>query len=128
MVKTVPVRLGDVEVLVETSPVAGPEPTSATSDAAERVLDVFVSARDTIVELAGSMSDVIAQTATRGVRPDQLEVEFGLKVSAKGNIIVAGASGEATLRVKLTYDAARASVAAPARRSATASPHAEPTG
>ena len=69
MVKTVPVRLGDVEVLVETSPVAGPEPTSATSDAAERVLDVFVSARDTIVELAGSMSDVIAQTATRGVRP-----------------------------------------------------------
>lgn len=106
MVKTIPVRVGDVEVLVETSPVVGTEPTSAASDAAERVLDVFLHARDTIVELAGSMSDVIAQTAERSVRPDQLEVEFGLNVSAKGNIIVAGASGEATLRVKLTYNAA----------------------
>lgn len=67
----------------------------------------FVHSRDTIVELAGSMSDDIAQTAKRSVRPDQLELEFGLKVSAKGNIIVAGASGEATLRVKLTYSAAK---------------------
>jgi hypothetical protein len=58
-VKTIPVRVGNVEVLVETSPVAGSEPTSAASDAAERVLDVFVRARDTIVELAGSMSDVL---------------------------------------------------------------------
>jgi hypothetical protein len=34
-----------------------------------------------------------------------LVVEFGLKFSAKGNVVVAGATGEATLKVTLTYDA-----------------------
>jgi len=32
-------------------------------------------------------------------------VEFGLTFSAQGSVIVAGAAGEATLKVTLTYDA-----------------------
>ena len=37
------------------------------------------------------------------MRPDEVEVRFGLKFSAQGNVIVAGAAGEATLEVTLTY-------------------------
>ena len=106
--KTITVRLGEGDVLVEATTVAGSEPTSTASDAADRALDVFARSQDTIVELARSVVGVIGRTAEHGARPDHLEVEFGLKVSAKGNIIVAGASGEATLRVKLTYDRAPA--------------------
>lgn len=38
-------------------------------------------------------------------RPDQLEVEFGLSFSAKGNVIVAGTEAGATLKVKMVYHA-----------------------
>jgi hypothetical protein len=106
MAGTIPVRVGDVELLVETVPVAGSEPTSRVSDAAAEVADAFSRAQQAIVELAASTAATVGEVGRRGARPDHLEVEFGLKISAKGSVIVAGASGEATLRVKLTYDAA----------------------
>lgn len=102
--RTISVRVGEAELLVETTPVAGSEPTSRTSESAERVVDAFIRAQRAIIEVAGSTADVLGQAARRGARPDQLEVEFGLKISAQGNVIVAGSSAEATLRVKLTYD------------------------
>ena len=55
------------------------------------------------MEIAASTATALRQ-AGRAARPDALEVEFGVKFSAKGDIIVAGASGEVTLKVKLTYD------------------------
>lgn len=102
--KTIPVRVGDVEVLVEVVPVAGTEPTSVLPNVGDRVLDVFERTERAIVEIAASTADVIGAAAKRGARPDHLEVEFGLKISAKGNVIIGSGSGEATLRVKLTYD------------------------
>jgi hypothetical protein len=106
--RTIPVRIGDIEVSVETTTVAGSEPTSRTSDAADRVTDAFDRAKATILEVAGSTVDLIQQAAARGARPDHMEVEFGLKFTVTGNVIVAGATGEATLVVRLTYDAPRA--------------------
>ena len=103
-VQAIPVRVGDLDLLVETTVVAGTEPTSALGDAADRVVDAFDRAREAIVEIAASTAEVIGRAADRGAHPDHVEVEFGLKISGKGNVIVAGVSGEATLRVKLTYD------------------------
>ncbi|MBE8516017.1 hypothetical protein ILP97_00485 [Amycolatopsis sp. H6(2020)] len=40
--------------------------------------------------------------ATESVHPAKLKVEFVLGFSAKGNVIVAGGSVDATLKVKLT--------------------------
>lgn len=102
--KAIPVRIGDIEVMVETTPVAGTEQTSR--DATERVADAFDRAKETILEVAASTVDLIETAGARGARPDHLQVEFGLKFSVKGTVIVAGASGEATLVVRLTYDAA----------------------
>lgn len=102
---TVRVRVGELDIDIEVSPVAGTEPTSKVSRAAEGVLDAFAQAREAIVEIAASMADVVERAAVRAVRPDHLEVTFGLKVSAQGNVIVAGAAGEATLEVKVVYDA-----------------------
>lgn len=47
--------------------------------------------------------ETLRKTSARAARPDQLEVEFGLKFSAKDDVIGAGAAGEATLRVKIVY-------------------------
>jgi len=96
-------QVGGVELLVETTPVAGTEQTSALDKAQAAVAEGFDRAQSAIVAVAESTVNTIGQLAKRSVRPDEVEVTFGLKFSAQGNVIVAGAAGEATLEVTLTY-------------------------
>ncbi|MFD8076228.1 CU044_2847 family protein [Streptomyces sp. NPDC059718] len=103
--RLLPVRVGSVDVLVEAVATAGSEPTSRLQDAGQHVVDAFDRARDVVVEIASSTAEAVERLQHRAVRPEQLEVEFGLKFSAQGNVIVAGASGEASLVVKVTYQA-----------------------
>ena len=53
--------------------------------------------------------------AGAAARPDRVEVEFGLKFSASGGVIMAGVAGEASLKVTLGYDIAARPAAAAAR-------------
>jgi hypothetical protein len=105
--RLVPARIGDIDVLIEVVPQAGTEPTVGLKQASRQVGDAFARAQETIVEIAKSTTEVIEKAAARAARPDRFEVEFGLKFSASGGIIVAGASGEASLKVTLTYDSKR---------------------
>ncbi|MGH3932167.1 MAG: CU044_2847 family protein [Pseudonocardiaceae bacterium] len=97
--------MGEVDLLVETVPVAGTEPTSALTKAGERIIDAFAAAQMAIVEVASSTAEVLETLGQRARQPDQLEVEFGLSFSAKGNVIVVAGETGATLRVKVSYDA-----------------------
>jgi len=97
-----------VELWVETSPVAGSEPTSTKLDrAGDAVVDAFDRAQAAIVAVATSTVGTIGLLAKQSARPEQVQVKFGLKFTAKGNVIVAEASGEATLEVTLTYSGAQ---------------------
>lgn len=102
-----PFRVGEVELLVETVSVAGTEPTSRVGKAGDRVVDAFEHAREAILQVANETVGVIRAPAERAPRPAAVEVEFGLKFSAQGNVIVAGASGEASLVVRLSYESDR---------------------
>ncbi|MFF0204381.1 CU044_2847 family protein [Streptomyces sp. NPDC005017] len=106
--RLIPVRVGAVEVLVETVPVPGSQPTSRLQEAGRQVVESFDHARDAVVEIAASTAQAIDRLHQRAVRPEQVEVEFGLKFSAQGNVIVAGAAGEASLVVRMTYRSAAA--------------------
>jgi hypothetical protein len=110
--RVLPVRAGEIELLVETAVVAGTEPTSRLGDAGDQVIDAFGRARDAVVEIASSAAEAITRLGQRAARPQQVEVEFGLKFSGQGNVIVAAASGEASLLVRVTYDASQAGGAA----------------
>ena len=99
--RLIPVRIGDVELLVETVPVAGSEPTSSLDEAGRRVVEAFERAQAAIVEMGSSVAETVRRLARRAARPDRVEVEFGLKFTAQGKVIVAGASAEAALRVLL---------------------------
>jgi Trypsin-co-occurring domain 1 len=102
--RVVTMQVSGVDLLVETAAIAGSEPTAAMLDRAqEAVTDAFDRARHAIVAVAESTVGTIGQLAERAVRPDEMEVRFGLKFSAQGSVIVAGAAGEATLEVTLTY-------------------------
>jgi hypothetical protein len=103
----IPVRVGDIQIEVEAVRVAGTEPASSgkTERAAASVLEAFSRAQDAILEVAKSTAQMIDRAGT-AARPDRVEVEFGLKFSASGTVIMAGVAGEASLKVTLGYDVA----------------------
>lgn len=104
--KPVLVRVGDVELWMETRQgPPGTEQTAAIDKVQDRVTDAWQRAKDTIVAVGESTVDVIARLrASEVASPAKVEVEFGLGFSAKGHVIVAEASAEATLKVKLVYE------------------------
>jgi hypothetical protein len=111
--RLIPVRVGGMVIEVEAVPVAGTEPTSGrVSRAAENVADAFGRAQEAIIEVARSTA-VMIERAGDAARPDRVEVEFGLKFSASGGVIMAGVAGEASLKVTLSYDVAGRPAAGP---------------
>jgi hypothetical protein len=103
--QTVPVRVGAVEVLVEVVPGAGSQQTSAVERATDYVAGAFERAQAVVEEIAVSTARTVGRVARRVGSPELVEVEFGVKVSAKGDVIVAGSSAEASLKVKIVYGA-----------------------
>lgn len=100
----IPMRVGDIEILVETTPIVGSEPTSRLDDASANVQASFARAQEVIVEMGQRTVDALSRAGRGAASPTTVEVEFGLKFSAKGNVIMAEASGEASLKVKLVYE------------------------
>jgi hypothetical protein len=105
--RVVSMRVGEVELLVETVPVAGSEQTSRLGEAGSQVLEAYERAQDAIVALGASVAETVQRLAGQAARPEQVRVEFGLRFTAAGSVFVASASGEAALRVSVTYDPAR---------------------
>ncbi len=95
MAETELVRVGDVEFYVEVGD-RGPVAVAADRDPFS-----FDGVREAIEAVAGELSK-----AWERVRPDEAEVEFAVKVTAKSGkltaLIVEG-GGEAALSVKLTW-------------------------
>lgn len=119
--RLIPVQVGGVEIEVEAVVTAGTEATSGgrVSKAAGGVLDAFGRAEEAIMAVARSTAEMIDR-AGAAARPDRVEVEFGLKFSASGSVIMAGVAGEASLKVTLGYDAAARPSAVPPTETAPA--------
>src|SRR4051812_15269348 len=92
-----------VTLLVEVAATAGSENTSRLDSAREAVTGAFDRAQTAILAVATSTVSTIGQLGRQAVSPEEVEVKFGLKFAAEGSVIVAGASGEATLEVTLKY-------------------------
>ncbi len=88
-------------------------------------MEAFSRAQDAIVEVARSTAQMI-EKAGAAARPDRVEVEFGLKFSASGGVIMAGVAGEASLKVTLGYDVAARSAVVPPTAAVTAQAADEP--
>ena len=111
--RIVPMRVGDVELLVETVVVLpGSEPTSGRLDrVGQKAVDGFDHVQAAIEAIATRLAGTLEELGTRAVRPDRVEVTFGLKFTAEGGVLIAGSSVEASLGVMIGYDR---SAAAPA--------------
>ena len=100
----VPIQVDGVTLLVEATAAGGSENTSSRLERAQvAVTDAFDRAQTAIVAVAASTVDTIGQLGRCALRPEEVEVKFGLKFAVDGSVIIAGASAEATLEVTLKY-------------------------
>lgn len=106
-----PMRVGDLDLLIEVVAVDAPrgyEQLSGRLDRAEqKVVDGFDRAQAAIEAIAKRLAATLDELAEQAVRPDRIEVQFGLKFTAGGGVLVAGSSVEASLQVTIGYDRAR---------------------
>jgi Trypsin-co-occurring domain 1 len=106
----VPANVGGLDLLVEAISLPGSEPVSRGGQA-ERVQDLFNRAQAVIEQIAISTAQIRDRVAARAVMPDKIEIEFGLKFSVQGQIIVASTATEASLAVRISYEASSGSEA-----------------
>ncbi len=105
-IAVMPLRIGDTELLVEVVQVAGSEPTARRNNAGRRATEAFESAREAIVALVDSATRLTGELADRSIATESLQLEFGLKFSTQGNVIIASGSAEAALTIRFTLPGA----------------------
>ncbi len=93
--RVTPMRFGEVDLLVETIPLSGTEPTSAWESTGERVLDVLDRTELAVEQIALSTARMIHNLSSHVRPPDQYEIELGLSFTAKGNVVVVGSEAGA---------------------------------
>lgn len=95
-------ELGGVPVLVEAVALPGTQQT-ARPGSVERAHDMFSRAQTVIEQFALSAVQVGERVAAHSRRPDEIEIQFGLKFSVQGDVVIASAGTEASLSVKIVY-------------------------
>jgi len=98
--RLISVRVDGLEIEAEAVLEAGTESMAGAGSRRRpgEVTDAFSRAEDAVVAFARSTAQMI-ERAGAAARPDRVEVEFGLKFSASGGVILAGVAGEASLAV-----------------------------
>jgi hypothetical protein len=100
----IPTEFAGVTLLVEAVSVPGSEPTSRR-EIMDRVQDMFVRAQNVIENIAITTAELKNSLARKSREPDHLEIEFGISFGAQGQIVLAGASAAASLKIRIVYDA-----------------------
>jgi hypothetical protein len=92
---------GDDEVLVE---ISGDEPMiSPVSRTGEVIKSVAGSFDGALAQVRKAASIALATFRDMDVRPDDVEVEFGVKLNAQAGAVIAKTGVEGHLKVKLTW-------------------------
>ena len=105
MSETVAVLVDGQEVRFELSQSEASSLTAATGEAAvAKASKSFEDSMQVFSALAAKFSEAFS-----GPRISSAEISMGLKITAKGDFIVVGTTGEATLNLKLTLAPPKAS-------------------
>jgi len=89
-------------ILIETEDTRS-RPTMRGGSASEAVVKADETFADALRRIGPTSSAIVERFRDLPQRPDEIEVEFGIKVSAEAGAIIARASGEANFRVVLRW-------------------------
>lgn len=73
---------------------------SSTADAVAAATDTFETALE---KVRAAAEGILQQLRSLAQPPDEVAVEFGVKMSAESGAIIAKASGEANFKINLTW-------------------------
>jgi hypothetical protein len=98
-----------MEKLLEIRPVEGKEPILIEATKVEYQSGVVqagggkLSFEEMLQKVKPFCESIITNFRDLSVKPDSASAEFGLKLSAEGNLFIVKAAGEATLKVTLNW-------------------------
>jgi hypothetical protein len=103
--RVIEVDIDGMVLLMETAAVQVPgwEPTGAGEQVPKRLLKSFDRLQEAVQRVAVSTARMIVETGKRAARPDVVQIELGMKLSTKGDVIIVGSSAEGSLKIILTY-------------------------
>jgi Trypsin-co-occurring domain 1 len=74
---------------------------------AEAVIEAGASLEQMLASLGPAIKGIVSQVRASAGWPDETEIEFGVKLSADANVIIARTSGEANFTIALRWSAQR---------------------
>ena len=94
-------------VLVEAVDVGGGAVTRGRGGAGEVITRAEESLGAVLGRIGPVMDGIVDALRTRSDWPDEVEVEFAVKISTDSNVIIARAGGEANFRIRLKWSKPR---------------------
>jgi NTP-dependent ternary system trypsin peptidase co-occuring protein len=82
---------------------AGSEPTASPAELTQRAREAFDRAQEAIVAIGSRLVQTLRRLEADAGAPEQVEVTFGLRLSASGSVVFTSSGAEASLQVKLAY-------------------------
>jgi len=105
MPNLVAMKADDEVILVEAEfSQAKLEEIGVIDDALEKIEGSFKSIAKTIKKCSTDLADTFNEQCSISKSMRSAEIEFGVKVSAEGNVYIAKTGGEANFTVKLNWD------------------------
>lgn len=90
-------------VLVETADPARSGPLTRGGRADEAIAEASKSLESMLSQLGPAVKGIVSELRASTDWPDEVEVEFAVKISADSNVIIARAGGEANFRIALRW-------------------------
>lgn len=100
--KTLPVKIEGQTVFFEVEPIYGYEETTTPGSVLEKAEDAFDRTREVVVNIAKGMVSAI-KSLDQQVIPDEFAMEFAIKLSGEGNIVVSKVGAEANFKITMKY-------------------------
>lgn len=96
-------EVAGTQVLVELVQLPGSEPTGIRDAVGGRIVNLFESARSVAGDLAVEGRRLADTLAASDPGVDEVEIQFGISLTAEGRILLGSASAGATLAVTVKY-------------------------
>jgi len=102
MSKPLPVKIDGQTVYFEVETASGFEEVGVPDDMLDKAEDAFDRTKDIVVSIAKGMVGAI-RTLDEKLTPDEFSMEFAVKLSGEGNVIVTKVGAEANFKISLKY-------------------------
>jgi len=94
---------GDEELLIEVVTSPGSEQASPIGKATSSALDNLEQIESKILKIGGRLADTVSKLKSKAGDPAEVSVQFGVRLTASGSVLVSSATGECSFLIQMKY-------------------------